>query len=110
MRLPQPRSNGDTIAVTDDIGKNETVGNFTLNAAGTELIIEAAGLTGNCVAVVTATIVLNVCQTDLSVYGRVESNDIALSFYDTATGAATDLTTLVDTGAINLSICYITDA
>lgn len=102
--------NGDTIAVTDDIGKGETVGNFTLNAAGGQLVIEAAGLTGNCVAVISAVLDKNDSTEDITVYGRVGANDIILDFYDLTAGDAEDLTGLVDTGPVYVSICYITDA
>ncbi len=43
------RWNGDVIAETDNVAKDATTGDFTLNAAGTVLTVEATGLTGNCV-------------------------------------------------------------
>jgi hypothetical protein len=43
--------NGDTIAVTDNILANSTVGNFSLDASGTILSIEDGGITGTIVGV-----------------------------------------------------------
>jgi hypothetical protein len=108
-----PGWNGDTIAETDNIGKNETVGNFSLSADGTTITIEAAGLTGNAVGVLAYGITRNQSQTDLSCYAYLdagEGTDIVVQFYDTATGAGADTTTLVDTGQVDVYITYITSA
>lgn len=104
------RWNGDAIEATDNIGKGETVGNFTLDASGYSLTIKAAGLTGNCVAVVTADIVKNVSANPLNVSYQASGNDIVLLFTDDAGGGIQDLTSSVDTGNVELQIAYITDA
>jgi len=102
--------NGDTQAETDNIAKDATTGNFTLNAAGTGLTIEAATLTGNAVAVLAANLYLNLSTTALDPHVTVTSNDIVIVGYGSADGLAKDLTTLVDTGAIKINILYLTDA
>ncbi len=101
--------NGDTIGVTDDIIKDATTGNFSLNAAGTILTIEASGLTGNVVGAF-GVIIDNASGTVLTTYVFPSSNDIVMSVYHASTAALQDLTTLVDTGTINIDILYITDA
>lgn len=102
--------NGDAIAATDNISKGATTGDFTLGANGAELGVEETGLSGNCVAVISGTIGLNASQTDITVDAYQVNNNIRLDFYDTATGAVADLTTLVDTGMIFVEVSYITDA
>ena len=101
--------NGDTIAYTDNIAKNATTGDFSLNAAGTLLTIEASGLTGNCVAAM-GSILTNASGTALTIDVRKTSNDIRVGVYHTTTGAVQDLTVLVDTGVISTQVLYITDA
>jgi hypothetical protein len=102
--------NGDAIAEVDNIGKGETVGDFTLGAAGGAVKIEASGLTGNAVAVLSSNIHRNQCQTDLTFKVEVDSNDLEFTPFDVATGATVDLTTLVDTGDIYIDVTYLTDA
>ena len=103
--------NGHTIAETDNVAKGATTGNFTLDATGYALKIEASGLDStNCVAVLSAVIGQNLSTTEITVSGKHLSNDIYLRFFNTATGGTVDLTTLVDTGRIHVNIAYITDA
>lgn len=102
--------NGDAISAVDNIGKGETVGGFTLNAGGNGLTIEASGLTGNAVAVISAEIGRTQASDPVNVAGTVSSNDIVLTFYDDSTGAAQDLTSKVDTGDLDLYITYLTSA
>jgi len=102
--------NGDTIAETDNIGKNETVGDFSLDALGKILTIEASGLTGNCVAVIAAEVWNNDSTTALDIRAYADTNDIKLIYYGSGDGAGKDLTSLVDTGFIYSYITYITDA
>jgi len=102
--------NGDTIAETDDIGKDATTGDFTLSAGGNQLGIKATGLSGNALMAFGAlhsnasgtALILNVVS--------VGNNIIYLYCTNATTGAALDLTTLVDTGVIIVYILYITDA
>lgn len=100
--------NGDAIAETDNVAKGATTGSWTLSASGKELLIEAAGLSGNVVA--TLGVMKHNASGDNTLYADVDpiSNDIALSVR--AAGATVDLTTLVDTGIMVFNILYITDA
>ena len=101
--------NGDTIAVTDNIVKDATTGNFTLSADGSNLTIEAAGLTSSVVAVISISVYNNNSNTALDVYGAGVMSDISTIYYGAGDGDAKDLTTLVDTGALCVLITYITD-
>ncbi len=103
--------NGDAIAETDNIGKGETVGNFTLDAAGTVLKIEAAGLSTSCVAVLSAQIVRNASNiTHPFCDGIASTNDIQLTFRQSQEISVLDLTSMVDTGQVDIIIAYITSA
>lgn len=101
--------NGDAIAETDNIAKDASVGNFSLNAAGTVLTIEAAGLSGN-VVMAHGTVRYNGTATDLTIFADASGNDITIALRNSTTGATLDLTTLVDTGSIAINILYLTDA
>lgn len=101
--------NGDTIAETDNIAKNATTGFFTLNAGGTILLIEAAGLSGN---VLFAFSTLQENKSTTSVFTAVDAivNDIRIALKGNADGAFKDITVLVDTNYVYLNILYLTDA
>ena len=102
--------NGDSLPVTDDIGKGETKGNFTLAAAtGGYIDVEAAGLSGNVVAVLSTDLYSNACGTDLLINCQAINNDIRFSLKNRA-NVSQDITTLVDTGAIGIRVTYLTDA
>ncbi len=103
------RFNGDTIGETDNIAKDATTGNFSLDASGAVLTVEAAGLTGNVIFAF-GQIVKNAGGTAATVLAYASGNDIAIIIRDAASGANLDITTLVDTGEIHLDILYITDA
>ncbi len=103
------RWNGDTIAETDNVAKGATTGNFTLDAGGTHLTIEAAGLSGNVVNAI-ANVIHNASNTIISNWTEVVSNDIEIQLKLITTGAAQDITVLVDTGSVLLDVLYITDA
>jgi len=103
------RWNGDAIAQTDNIAKGATTGHFTLNADGTTLRIEAAGLTGNALYAF-FNLSHNASGTAVNCYGFISSNDITFYLRDAAAGTNLDMTTLVDTGNFYVDILYITDA
>ncbi len=103
------RWNGDTIAITDNIAKNATTGDFTLDATGIELKIEASGLTGNCLYCI-GNLFANFTTTDLTVQVQPTVNDILIRLTNISAGNNLDITTLVDTGSIYVDILYITDA
>ncbi|MFX0121491.1 MAG: hypothetical protein ACFFBQ_17535 [Promethearchaeota archaeon] len=101
--------NGDNIAVTDNIAKGATTGNYTLTADGKGLTIEATGITGNCVAA-HAELMRGKCNVDVTSYCYAVTNDIYISLLEMLTGSIQDICALVDTGAPRLSILYVTDA
>ena len=103
------RWNGDAIAATDNIAKGATTGDFTLDAAGDTLTIEATGLTGNAVYAI-GVIVSNASGTHILVDIYAAGNDIVLDFQSGPSAGAVDLTTLVDTGTIYIEVLYVTDA
>jgi len=100
--------NGNTIAETDNVAKGATTGNFTLDANGQYLIVEAAGLTGNCL-MAQGTLSSNPGGTAATLDLLATSNDIKLALRDSASGALLDLTALVDVGTtIEIYILYLT--
>jgi len=101
--------NGDAIALTDNIPKNGTAGHFGLHANGDRITIAAAGLTGNCVAVIFGHIRDALCVQNLYVAAQEDSNNIQVKIYDQADGLSEDITGLVDTGVIYVQLAYITD-
>jgi len=103
------RWNGDTIAETDNIAKDATTGNFTLDANGKVLLVEASGLAGNCVSAF-GFITRNASGTDLNAEIFAISNDIRIAVFNSTADASLDMTVLVDTGAICAEILYVTDA
>lgn len=103
------RWNGDAIAQTDDIGKGATTGSFTLDADGKVLTIEAAGLSGN-VNYAMGTMYYNASGVEALEHIRATGNDIVIGVGVPTAGTALDITTLVDTGQMQMQILYITDA
>ena len=103
--------NGDTIAATDNVAKGATTGNFTLDAAGTVLTVEAAGLSGNCIAVLSAAIARNASNISHPFCDAVvATNDIQMTFRQSQEIAVLDLTSMVDTGQVDIILAYITAA
>jgi len=98
--------NGDAINQTDNIAKNATTGNFTLDDGGDTLTIEAAGLTGNVIMAM-GYVRSNASEVPITLSIDALSNDIRIRTFD-LTGSAEDLTALVDTGNIYVSILYLT--
>lgn len=105
------RWNGDAITATDNIAKNGSAGSFSLDTDGDTLTISYAGLIGNGVGVLSAQIVRNASDTPhLFVDPNISSNNITLTFRQAQEIATIDLSSLVDTGQIQLLITYITSA
>jgi hypothetical protein len=107
----QSRWNGDTHAVVDNIGKDDVVtGSYwSLNAAGTQLTLVAAGITGVFVFPLPITVIYNTTGTAISCYGVNSAGNILLSFYNAANGAPQDIAALVDTNKqFTIVMAYIT--
>jgi len=103
--------NGDAIAAEDNLGKSGDTGNFNLNAAGSAVHIESGALTGSCTHVLMALIYDNTSDVGLLVNPTVVSNGITLTYKRADTGAAADLTAILDPspGIIYTQIIYLTD-
>lgn len=102
--------NGDANGVVDNIAKGATTGIYTLNAGGTTLTILNAGISGNAVAVLSAKITYNASATVTTSGVEKTASGIDITLCNAATGAALDMTTLVDTGSLYLTITYLTTA
>lgn len=101
---------GDTNTEQDNIGKDSIItGVWQLTVGGDNLLLLDAGIAGDLVAVLSTSVVTNLSATAINVKGVLNSHRLYMTFTDAATGAAVDLTTLVDTGTITLQIAYITD-
>ena len=101
--------NGDEIAVVDNIAKNSTTSGYTLNSAGTDLILENAVLSGTVVWA-NGLCTLNHTAVHLTTLVYQVSDDISITFYEDGSGDVKDLTALVDVGFLYLTLIYITDA
>ncbi len=101
--------NGDILAQENNLAKSGDTGNFALNADGSILNIQVSGLTGNVVGVLNSPIGYNYSATAVTAnIGSDGANGYNLTFQNAATGAAVDLTTLVDTGSIYVQPIYVT--
>lgn len=100
--------NGDVIGATDNVAKGATTGNFTLNAGGTELRIEAAGLTGNVVGVLSRSIDYNDSALTFVPNTVSGGNDIIMTFFDLA--VTIDITTIAAGKQVQMLIEYVTSA
>lgn len=102
--------NGDAIGETDNVAKGATTGNFTLDAAGEYLIIEASGLTGNII-MAQGVLSSNPSGTGATLDLKVDTNDIKLALRNSTASTLLDLTALVDVGApIEIYVLYLTSA
>lgn len=102
--------NGDENAVVDNIVKNATTGIWALNAGGSLLTFLAAGISGDAIAVISALATFNGSGVPLTVYANISGGNIRIYFRNQDTGAALDITTLVDTGVVYVDITYLTSA
>jgi len=104
------RWNGDAIAVTDNIAKDATTGNFALSANGAELKILASGLSGNAIFA-WSMFLANSTSTEFLQQVNVSGNDLRVAFRYFSGGLYLyDITALVDTGDIYVELIYLTDA
>lgn len=98
---------GDAIAETDNIAKNATTGDFTLNADGTELKIENSGLT-DYVRIAWGDMYLNDTGTNVLFQVDHSGGDLRIRTRQLAAAALHDITSLVDSGDIYFMVYYIT--
>jgi len=102
--------NGDVIAAEGPLAKDASTTSFSLNAAGTELTVKAAALTGDCVGCIGVIDKIDDgAGSAYTVYTTPSSGAIKVYIFDT-NGDAVDITSMVDTGDIGISLIYITDA
>ena len=101
--------NGDANTAQDNIGKDEvTTGVWNLSLNGSVLYLVDSGITGTLIAVLSMLIRSNSSGTDILVTGQATAGWLYLGFTNSTTGAPVDLTTLVDTGSIQLQWTYVT--
>jgi hypothetical protein len=100
--------NGDTNAAADNIGWGGTVDVWTLSATGEVLTLLNTGLTDSCVVALSCNIYRNLCGTVITVTCDKTASGIDFNFHNAATSASLVMTTLVDTGEIQLRLVYIT--
>lgn len=106
--------NGDAIVETNNVAKNATTGNFTLDSDGYLLTVEAAGLSGNAVGAI-GVLTYNDSETSVLLQTLATANDLTFRFRPDTQGStgSEDMTALVDEGSKNgfrISIIYVTDA
>lgn len=99
--------NGPDIATTDNIAKGATTGGFTLNVNGAILTVDAVPLALFSYLAL-ASLHRNNCNIDLTIAILAVAGGIQISLRVNPGGAAQDITSLVDQGAITLNILYIT--
>lgn len=108
------RFNCEDITQVDNIPVNNTpTGGFACYDAianNPYFYVKASALPGNCVAVLSATVVWNATGVHLLVTGTASSNDLRLAFACPPSAANIALATLVDTGFILVDVTYLTDA
>ena len=103
--------NGDVNAEQDNIGKDGiTTGVWQLEATGATLTLLNAGLTGDPIGALGAVLRDNYSNTPIACDVTVAGGDLYMTFTNATTGAAVDITTLVDTGTFRFHVTYITSA
>lgn len=103
--------NGDAFAAQDNLVKGVAAGNLLVQEVmGYALYLQDGGITGSVVDVLPATILSNSTGTPLTVSSSMFNGGIAVALLHGTTGANIDLTTLVDSGTIKVSVAYMTSA
>ncbi len=101
--------NSENVAEEDNLAKDGDTGNYTLNSGGDSLTIQRSGLSSDVEVVISATIMANASGSDIRVDGFDSSAGIRLNFTNATSAASVDLTTLVDTGVMNVYIVYLSN-
>jgi hypothetical protein len=101
--------NGDVHAQSDEFAANETSpdGFWSLDDSGSVLRLLDAGLTGNAIGVLAATLKTNLTGITLMISLSL-SGGIFAQIRNATTGAYLDITTLVDTGSFSFIVFYVT--
>ena len=105
--------NGDDIDSSGSphtITKSDSDTDWALNAGGTSLTIEAAGITGNAIAAIASVCYNKGGEGPIYVRAGITSNDIVLEFFKSHAGAVYDITALASGESIQIDILYITSA
>jgi hypothetical protein len=102
--------NGDAMGEEDNLAKGTPGTNFSLAFDGGSLILLNAGISGDCVCIISSSLYYNASAVALTVGGKYHASGLQVVFYNGTTGAVVDLSTLVDTGEINVQIVYVTSA
>jgi hypothetical protein len=101
--------NHTPIAEADDVLLGTPKTNFSYPLAWVFDIL-VAGLEGNCIGVLSASVQENQSGTALTVVGDVNSNGIRVSLLNAASAAGADIDSLVDTGQISIQVLYVTSS
>lgn len=106
----ETRYNGDAITEEDNVGKESGGTYFSLDATGSQLEISAAGVSGTP-ADAFCIIERNQTTVGLNIHCYIAAGSaIRMIFYSVASGAVQDLTTLADTGSLQIRLEYYTSA
>ena len=101
--------NGTAITAVDNIGKDETSGDFTLESDGTFVYLNTSGFPGNLVRVLMDQAVSD-NGTDIRLSVGAGGGSIAIYAYAPGdSGTFLDFTTLVNTGQLRSTILFVTD-
>jgi len=100
--------NGDADGPTDNCAKGASTGNFTWNAGGTEVTIDATAFSGD-VIMAHGQLAITGAGVFSTAYVRASGGDLLIKLYDSS-AAGQDVSSLVDTGNLYISILYLTDA
>jgi len=102
--------NGDALAAEDSLIKSGDTGYFNLNSDGSEIHIEAGGITGDATHILWAGIYSNDSNNVLVVQGTISLAGITLAFKNATNNDAYDLTAAVDRGNVVAHVLYLTNA
>jgi hypothetical protein len=97
------------ISEEDNLGKSGSTTSFTLDANGYDLRIKSTALDASALGCM-ATVCYNASTTATVVRATAASGALAFLFTNASTGAAVDLTSLVDTGDVWIDFMYADDA
>ena len=101
--------NGDSDGPTDNVAKDGTTGNWTLDVGGHVLKLESAALTGTCLTVVSANVQYNTTGVVTNGFAVRNTGDIEIRMYNDADGVIQSIPTMIDVAKqIQIYIAYMT--